>query len=76
MSNSCLALKLEGFINLLMGQYRQGHRAVRTMISALFPSVALSQGLISKVKARTAALLFRLMKHSLKQLLPQRSLCI
>jgi uncharacterized small protein (DUF1192 family) len=53
-----LGPRLEGFINLLMGQYRQGHRAVRTMISALLPHVTLSQGFISKVKARTAALLF------------------
>ncbi|KIC75806.1 hypothetical protein DB41_HE00220 [Neochlamydia sp. TUME1] len=31
---------------------------MRTIIIALFPSIALSQGLNSKVKARTAALLF------------------
>ncbi|BBI16784.1 hypothetical protein [Neochlamydia sp. S13] len=31
---------------------------MRALISALLPNVALSQGLISKVKARTAALLF------------------
>ncbi|BBI16870.1 DUF6444 domain-containing protein [Neochlamydia sp. S13] len=52
-----LGPRLEGFINLLMGQYRQSHHAVRTIISALLPNIALSQGFISKVKARTAALL-------------------
>ncbi|WP_213152365.1 hypothetical protein [Neochlamydia sp. AcF95] len=34
-----LGPRLEGFINLLMGQHAQGPRAVRTMISALLPNV-------------------------------------
>ncbi|MBS4169589.1 hypothetical protein NEOC95_000300 [Neochlamydia sp. AcF95] len=49
---------------------------MRPMIRALLPSVALSQGFIFKVKARTLPYFFRLMKHSLKQLLPLSSLCI
>lgn len=52
-----LGPRLEGFVNLLLGQYRQGHRPVRTIISTILPEVILSQGLISKIKARTAALL-------------------
>lgn len=52
-----LGPRLEGFINLLLGQYRQGHRAVRTIIATILPEVMLSQGLISKIKARTAILL-------------------
>jgi transposase len=49
-----LGPRLEAFVNLLMGQYRQGHRPVRTMIATILPGVLLSQGLISKIKARTA----------------------
>ena len=46
--------RLEAFINLCLGQFRQSHRAVREFISMLIPGVNLSQGLISKVKARAA----------------------
>jgi hypothetical protein len=52
-----LAPRLEALVNLLLGQYRQGHRLVRSIITALFPSLHLSQGLISKIKRRTAAAL-------------------
>lgn len=52
-----LGPRLEGLVNLLLGQYRQAHRSVRTIISTILPEVILSQGLISKIKARTAALL-------------------
>ncbi|WP_044882659.1 transposase [Neochlamydia sp. EPS4] len=52
-----LGLKKENLTNLLMGQYRQEHRAVRTLITALLPKIVLSQGLICKVKALTATLL-------------------
>jgi transposase len=41
----------------MLGQYRQGHRSVRTIIEAILPGIVLSQGLISKIKARTARLL-------------------
>lgn len=46
--------RLEAFINLCLGQFRQGHRSVREFVSMLIPGVNLSQGLISKVKARAA----------------------
>lgn len=49
-----LAPRLEAFVSLLMGQYRQGHRAVRSILTALFPILELSQGLISKIKRRGA----------------------
>jgi hypothetical protein len=49
-----LGPRMEAFVNLLIGQFRQGHRPVRSIISALFPSLQLSQGLISKIKARAA----------------------
>jgi hypothetical protein len=48
---------MEAFVNLRMGQYRQGQQPVRSIITALFPSLRLSQGLISKIKKRTAAAL-------------------
>lgn len=47
--------RMEGFLHLLLGQYRQGHRTVREIVAAIFPEVVLSQGLISKVKARGVA---------------------
>lgn len=48
---------LEAFVSLLMGQYRQGHQPVRSILTALFPALSLSQGLISKIKARAATAL-------------------
>ena len=53
-----LGPRLEGLVNLLMGQYRQGHRPVRMIISTILPGVFLSQGLISKIKARAAKTLW------------------
>ena len=52
-----LGPRMEAFVNLLMGQYRQGHRPVRSIITALFPVLELSQGLISKIKRRATAAL-------------------
>jgi len=46
--------RLEAFVNLCMGQFRQGHRVVREFVSILVPGLKLSQGLISKVKARAS----------------------
>ena len=46
--------RLEGFINLCLGQFRQGHRSVRELLSLLIPGFNLSQGSVSKVKKRTA----------------------
>jgi len=52
-----LGPRMEALVNLLMGQYRQGHQPVRSIITALFPSLQISQGIISKIKARAAAAL-------------------
>jgi hypothetical protein len=49
-----LGPRLEGLVNLLMGQYRHSHRSVRKLIATLFPGVELSQGVISKIKERAA----------------------
>lgn len=46
--------RLEAFVNLCLGQFRQRHRVVREFISVLVPGLQLSQGLISKVKERAA----------------------
>lgn len=46
--------RLEAFVNICVGQFRQGHRVVREFISVLVPGLELSQGLVSKVKARAA----------------------
>ena len=46
--------RLEALVNLCLGQFRQGHRVVREFLSTLVPGLDLSQGLISKVKARAA----------------------
>ena len=52
-----LGPRLEALVNLLLGQYRQGHQHVRSILTALFPLLQLSQGLISKIKARAATAL-------------------
>lgn len=46
--------RFEGFVSLLMSQFRQGHRVVCQFIELLMPGVQLSQGLISKAKSRAA----------------------
>lgn len=46
--------RLEGFVNLLMAQFRHSHQAVRQFIKLLIPGLHLSQGLISKAKRRGA----------------------
>lgn len=46
--------RLEGFVNVLMGQFRHSHLGVRNFIQMLIPQLQLSQGLISKVKKRAA----------------------
>lgn len=65
-----LGPRLEGLVNLLMTQFRQGHQPVRQFISLLIPGLFLSQGLISKIKKRAAAAFDHangLMKESILQ---------
>lgn len=52
--NYLMGPRLEGFVNLLMIQFRNSHLAVRSFINLLIPGLKLSQGLISKVKKRGA----------------------
>lgn len=47
-----LGPRLESFVHLALGRYRQSHRTVREFLSTLLPGVDLSQGLISKIKRR------------------------
>lgn len=49
-----LGPRMEALINLCLGQFRYGHRSVREFVAILLPDLQLSQGLISKVKARAA----------------------
>lgn len=49
-----LGPRLEGMVNLLMAQFRQGHQPVRNFLGMLIPGLTLSQGLISKIKQRAA----------------------
>jgi len=63
-----LGPRLESFINLCMGQFRQGHRAVREFVAVLIPDLDLSQGLISKVKFR-AALAFDTARQQIKNVI-------
>jgi len=49
-----LGPRFESFINLCMGQFRQGHRPVRQFVAAIIPGIHLSQGLVSKIKRRSA----------------------
>jgi transposase len=63
--------RLEAFVNLLLGQFRQGHRFVRELISVLIPGLKVSQGLISKVKARSARSLDKITQHIMDGILKQ-----
>lgn len=49
-----LGPRLEALINLCLGQFRQSHRAVREFMATIIPDLQLSQGLISKIKARAS----------------------
>lgn len=49
-----LGPRLEAFINLCLGRFRMGHRMIREFVATLLPNVDLSQGLISKIKRRSA----------------------
>ena len=49
-----LGPRLEAFINLCLGRFRMGHRMIREFVATLLPKVDLSQGLISKIKRRSA----------------------
>lgn len=66
-----LGPRLEAFINLCLGQFRQGHRSVREFIATLIPELKLSQGLISKVKSRTAKALSRAHQSIMEEILDQ-----
>jgi transposase len=46
--------RLEGFVNVLMAQFRHSHLAVRAFIKLLIPGLHISQGLVSKAKKRAA----------------------
>ena len=45
---------LEGFVNLLMAQFRHSHLAIQAFIQLLIPGLHIRQGLISKAKKRAA----------------------
>ena len=60
-----LGPRMEAFVNLCIGRFRQGHRSVREFVSTIFPGLFLSQGLISKVKKR-AACAFKSVNDKLK----------
>lgn len=49
-----LGPRMEALVNLCIGQFRQSHRQVREFLSTLIPELQLSQGLISKIKRRSA----------------------
>lgn len=49
-----LGPRLEAFVNLCLGRFRMGHRMTREFIATLLPKIDLSQGLISKIKRRSA----------------------
>jgi transposase len=61
--------RLEGFVNLLMAQFRHSHLAVRTFIPLLIPGLYLSQGLISKAKKRGAQAFDQALTHLTEEVL-------
>jgi hypothetical protein len=55
--------RLEGLACLLMAQFRQSHQSVREFLQLILPDVKLSQGLISKVKNRSAQVFDKAANH-------------
>lgn len=66
-----LGPRLEGLVNLLMSQFRQGHRPVREFLATLIPGLGLSQGLISKIKQRAVRAFDHAMEHLSHELLTE-----
>lgn len=66
-----LGSRFEAFINLCLGPFRMGHLVVREFIGALMPDINLSQGLISKIKRRSAIALSSPHQQIMEQILQE-----
>ena len=66
-----LGPRLEAFINLCLGRFRMGHRMVREFVATLLPNVDLSQGLIAKIKRRSAKALASPHQEIMEQVLTE-----
>lgn len=64
--------RLEGFVNLLMAQFRHSHLAVRAFIQLLIPGLYLSQGLVSKAKKRAAQAFDQTAQQLIEELLASK----
>lgn len=67
-----LGPRLEAFVNLCLSRFRMGHLVVREFISTLIPNVDLSQGLISKIKARAAKALASPRQQIMEKILKEK----
>ncbi len=66
-----LGPRLEGFVNLCLGRFRMGHRIAREFVAILLPNVDLSQGLIAKIKRRSAKALASPHQEIMEQVLKE-----
>lgn len=64
--------RLEGFVNLLMAQFRHSHLAVRAFIKLLIPGLHISQGLVSKAKKRAASAFDQATQQLIEELLASK----
>jgi hypothetical protein len=66
-----LGPRLEALANLCLSRFKMGHLVIREFIATLLPAVSLSQGLISKIKLRTAKALSNSKQQLMEKILTE-----
>jgi hypothetical protein len=67
-----LGPRFEALVNLCLSRFRMGHLIVREFITTLVPGIHLSQGLISKIKARAANALSSAHQQIMEKILEEK----
>lgn len=67
-----LGPRFEAFVNLCLSRFRMGHLVVREFIATLVPHVHVSQGFISKIKARAAKALLNPQQQIMEKILKEK----
>jgi transposase len=67
-----LGPKFEALVNLCLSRFRMGHLIVREFIATLVPNIDLSQGLISKIKARATKALLSAQQQIMEKILKEK----
>jgi transposase len=67
-----LGPRFEALVNVCLSRFRMGHLIVREFIATLVPNIGLSQGLISKIKARAAKALASPRQQIMEEILKEK----